>query len=205
MEIELKYLIDDEKVADEIFADDYIESIRDTKEECVDMDAIYYDTADRSLTGQEMAFRIRREGTSHVATLKWDGTSDNGMHKRQEINVPVSDEKLIEQPEITIFDQSDMSDVLAAVCGSRKLLPLIEVSFVRRVIRLDTGKSISELSVDRGEIIAGGKKSPVLELEIELFSGNEKEIVDIGNKLSEKYHLKPENKSKFERGYELLP
>lgn len=205
MEIELKYLLGDEEKADEIFADEFVNQIKDEKaEEKIDMDAVYYDTEERSLTEQKIAFRVRKEGEQYIATLKWDGTSDNGMHKRQEINVPVSDEKFAVSPDATIFSQSEMSEVLEAIIGSKKLNPLIEVKFTRRLIRLDTGKSISELSIDIGKIKANGKTIPISELEIELFSGNEEDIVGIGNKIAQKYDLHPENKSKFERGYELL-
>lgn len=205
MEIELKYLIDDAAKINDIFSDEYIVGIRDEKkEEMIPMHAVYYDTEDRRLTEEGIALRIRKEGERNIGTLKWHGTSEDGMHKRQEINVPVSDEAMTLAPEISIFDQSEMSEVLEAVVGTRRLLPMMEVDFMRRLIRLDTGKSISEMSADSGEIKANGKTIPILELEIELFSGNEEEIVEIGRRISEKYQLKPGNKSKFERGYELL-
>jgi len=125
------------------------------------------------------------------------------MHKRQEINVPVSDDAA-GTPDLNIFSQSEMSDVLEAIVGTREMRPIMEMDFVRRKARLDTGRSICEMSVDMGEVRAGGKKIPISELEIELFSGNEEDIIKIGEELSEKYGLKPENKSKFQRGYELI-
>lgn len=203
MEIELKYLINDKDDADRIFADVSVAGFIDKEVSSITMDAVYYDTAEKSLTEQGIAFRIRKEGDCYIGTLKWNGTSDNGMHKRQEINVPVSEEAA-GTPDLDIFRQSEMSDVLEAIVGTKKLLPLMEVDFVRRLARLDTGRSICEMSVDTGEIRAGGKKAPIYELEIELFSGNEEDIIKIGTELSEKYGLKPENKSKFQRGYELI-
>jgi len=203
MEIELKYLIDGGEKAEMIFADKTVISMIDKDEETMNMDAVYFDTADMSLTEQGIAFRIRKEGSSYIGTLKWNGSSENGMHKRQEINVPVSDDAA-GTPDLNIFSQSEMSDVLEAIVGTREMRPIMEMDFVRRKARLDTGRSICEMSVDMGEVRAGGKKIPISELEIELFSGNEEDIIKIGEELSEKYGLKPENKSKFQRGYELI-
>ena len=203
MEIELKYLIDGREKAEMIFADKTVISMIDKDEETMNMDAVYFDTADMSLTEQGIAFRIRKEGSSYIGTLKWNGSSENGMHKRQEINVPVSDDAA-GTPDLNIFSQSEMSDVLEAIVGTREMRPIMEMDFVRRKARLDTGRSICEMSVDMGEVRAGGKKIPISELEIELFSGNEEDIIKIGEELSEKYGLKPENKSKFQRGYELI-
>ena len=94
MEIELKYLIEDKAVIDQIFADPYLSSIKDEKtEEKMEMHAVYFDTEDRRLYREGIAFRVRKEGTRIVGTLKWNGSSEDGMHKREEINVPVSDEE----------------------------------------------------------------------------------------------------------------
>ena len=83
MEIELKYRIEDETVIDTIFQDPYIEMIKDKQtEETIKMYAIYFDTEDRRLLKEGIAFRIRREGCSLQATLKWNGSSEEGMHRR---------------------------------------------------------------------------------------------------------------------------
>ncbi|MBR1990141.1 MAG: inorganic triphosphatase, partial [Firmicutes bacterium] len=71
-------------------------------------------------------------------------------------------------------------------------------------VRIDTGKSISELSVDKGEVRAGEKSAPILELEIELFSGEEADMAVIGETLAEKYGLQASNISKFKRGLDLI-
>ena len=88
--------------------------------------------------------------------------------------------------------------------GKRTLLPVMDIFFSRRQMRLDTGKSICELSVDRGEIVAGGRTAPIAELEIELYSGEEDDMKALGDTVCEKYQLSPEDASKYKRGLDLM-
>ncbi len=205
MEIELKYAVKNEEVMQRVLQDPYLESIkdRDTEEE-LEMHAVYFDTEDRRLYRDGIAFRVRKEGRKLVATLKWNGSSEDGMHKREEINVPVSDETKLTTPDIQIFDQSEMCQVLTELVGKRTLIPMMDIYFVRRQVRIDTGKSINELSVDVGKIVCGEKTVPISELEIELYSGEEADMLALGQQISEKYALIPEDKSKYKRGLDLI-
>ncbi len=205
MEIELKYRMEDESVMDRIFQDSYIEMIKDKQTEAsIDMYAVYFDTEDRRLLKEGIAFRIRREGCSLQATLKWNGSSEDGMHKREELNITVDDPEKLHAPDIDIFSQSDMGDALLEIVGAEPLVPLMEVDSVRHQVRIDTGKSISELSVDKGEVRVGEKSAPILEMEIELFSGEEADMMQLGESLAEKYGLQASNISKFKRGLDLM-
>jgi len=205
MEIELKYAIDHVDVAEEIFQDPYIQMIKDKQtEESIDMHAVYFDTEDRRLYREGIAFRVRKEGDIMQATLKWNGSSEDGMHKREEINAPVDDVEKLHTPDVEIFAQSEMCDVLKGLVGERKLMPMMETDIVRHQVRIDTGKSISELSVDKGEVRACGKSAPILEMEIELFSGDEEDMKALGEELAKKFGLRAENISKFKRGLDLM-
>ena len=205
MEIELKYAIENEQTAKEIFQDPYIEMIKDKQtEEDVRMHAVYFDTEDRRLHREGIAFRVRKEGEFLQATLKWNGSSEDGMHKREEINAPVDDETKLYHPDVEIFAQSEMCQALKDIVGERTLVPLMETDILRSQVRIDTGKSISELSIDKGEVKCCGKSAPILELEIELLSGDEEDMKSLGAELAEKFGLKGENTSKFKRGLDLM-
>jgi len=168
------------------------------------MHAVYFDTEDRRLYREGIAFRVRKEGDIMQATLKWNGSSEDGMHKREEINAPVDDVEKLHTPDVEIFAQSEMCDVLKGLVGERKLMPMMETDIVRHQVRIDTGKSISELSVDKGEVRACGKSAPILEMEIELFSGDEEDMKALGEELAKKFGLRAENISKFKRGLDLM-
>ena len=204
MEIDLKYLFEDEASKDAIFNDKYILKVKDEGSETVTpMHAIYLDTQDNALMKKEIAFRVRHEYSKYVATLKWGGSAEEGLHVRGELNVPV-DEGFLEAPTLEVFKGSEIYDEIADVAGSKKLVSVMEMNFVRREIRLDTGLSIDVLSVDEGEIKTADGTLPLLELEIELYTGDKDDMIALGRKLEEKYHLKRGNRSKYQRGLELL-
>ena len=205
MEIELKYLVDSYSKIDKIFSDSYIVSIMDEdSEEEIEMEAVYFDTAERRLSREGIIFRVRREGNKIIATLKWNGVSEEGLHKREEINVPVVDEDKLRNPDIDIFSQSQMHQTLIDLIGEKELVPVMTMEFVRRQVRIDTGVCICELSADTGEISCGGKTAPISEIELELYSGSDADMEKLGEQLCDKYYLKPGVKSKFKQGLDLL-
>ncbi len=205
MEIELKYSIDNRDKIEQIFSDSSVLEIKDeNSEENIDMHAVYFDTEDSAFSKNSIAFRIRREGSKLMATLKWGGSSVGEMHKREEINIPVNDEGQLECPDLTIFEQSQAGPMLEKLASGKKLVPLMDIDFLRKQVRLDTGKAICELSIDEGKVICGGKEDKILEMEIELYSGEEAEIVRLGEEISSKYGLQPGKISKFRRGLNLL-
>ena len=205
MEIELKYRMEDVSVMDAIFQDPYIEMIKDKQtEESIEMFAVYFDTEDRRLHDAGIAFRIRKEGDVIIATLKWKDSSEGGMHRREELNVPIVDEAMLHTPDIRIFEQSDIYQMMEDIVGERTMVPLMEVHSLRHQVRIDTGLSICELSVDKGEVRVGEKAAPILEMEIELFSGEEADMIALGEGLAEKYGLEASNISKYKRGLDLM-
>ena len=204
MEIELKYRLRDKRDADRIFADFEVRKYAESRQpEAVPMYSVYYDTEDLDLRRGKVAFRVRRAGDDHEATLKWNGASGQGMHRREEMNIRITEEQSL-APEIGIFEQSEIYPMLEELTGGKKLVPVLEMFFERKILRLDMGTSISELSCDVGRIMAGGKEAPILELEIELFSGEEGDIVRLGSHLADRYGMEPEDVSKYQRGLDLL-
>ena len=49
------------------------------------------------------AFRIRLEGSRYIATLKRRSSAEAGLHKREEINAPVTDDDFVDNPTLSIF------------------------------------------------------------------------------------------------------
>ncbi|MGI6177053.1 MAG: inorganic triphosphatase [Eubacterium sp.] len=203
MEIELKYSLDSVEQIDSILNDEEIKSMTDEGSlETFPIVSRYFDTADMRLTHERVAFRVRKEGRRYIATLKWNGHSESGMHEREENNVPVS-EKEMSEPTVEIFKQSPMYEKLKQMIGERELSVLMTTEFERRQVRLDNGNVICELSFDTGEVHCDGRSAPLQEMEIELYSGSREEMEKIGEYITGKYGLKPENKSKFGRGLDL--
>ena len=92
----------------------------------------------------------------------------------------------------------------AAAAGGKKLLPLMEVEFLRRQLMVDTGRSIDVVSLDLGQVKTPQGSSDIAELEIELYSGEREDMLALGSRLAAKYNLKMCDISKFQRGLALL-
>ena len=96
--------------------------------------ARYFDTPDFDLAKNDMAYRVRKEGCRWVAALKWKGHSEGALHMREEINVPVNDDKAA--PEV--FGESEIGAELMRVIGEKPLYSMLETRFHRRRFRIDT-------------------------------------------------------------------
>ena len=205
MEIEMKYGIGDKETAEYIWDDEYLLSIEeaDTREKVM-MKAAYFDTEDLILSRNDIALRVRMEGARIVATLKWRGKNEGGLHTREEINVPVTDEACFIAPDPQLFKESEIGQEEIALIGFKKLHSILETNFLRSRFRIDSGDGIMEVSIDRGEIVTDKGTEPICELEIELFSGEQNALELVTHKVAEKYGLQPETRSKYARGLALL-
>ncbi len=201
MEIELKYRIPTPEIADEIWKDKmffHLEEEGSREELC--FDAKYFDTEDWALSKNEMAYRVRKEGTSWVASLKWKGHTEGALHVREELNVPVADG----EPDPEVFHGSEIGEHLKEVIDGRPLKCLLETRYHRRRFRIDTGDGLYEMSLDDGWIITPYGQDRILEVELELFSGETEELERLGASMCEKYRLEKEERSKYARGIELI-
>lgn len=205
MEVELKYLLDSKETADAIFNDAYLFSIeeKETREKMF-FKAAYFDTEDYILSKHDIAFRVRMEGEQLIASLKWRGKVEGGLHRREEINVPVDDPQCYIMPSTEIFCESDIGKEVIRLVGEKPLISLMEMGFLRSRFRVDTGDSIVEVALDMGEILTDKGNLPIMELELELYTGEEKDLMKLGARLSKSYPLVPFNESKYLRGRKQL-
>ncbi len=218
MEIELKYPTSKDtgkKILDDLKAE------KGAELRVIPMEAIYYDTEDKGLRDKKLTYRIRKEGSKNVLTIKYGRGSDKGnkgLHRREEINIPVSDD-FIEKPGIDVLEDTPVykefdkavggqySDDLGIMLPLKPLKPLMVMVFTRTEADItlgEEGRSSAVLSYDEGEIRAGGAIEPISEIEIELSDGFEEDLLEFGENLSKKYGLQGGNKSKYARGLKLL-
>lgn len=197
-EVEIKFQITDLKIGDDILA-----ALQSGKYGQPDLpwfdtlEAYYYDTPDKALHRCRLAYRIRREKGCWVATVKGGGKSAGGLHTRQEYNVVV-DGCL---PSIAPFVGTDIGDKLQDAIGESRLELLFITRFERRALMVKMpDDSVIEAAVDRGEIVAGNKQDSILELELELKSGDTGTLLKLGAVLAERYPLLLESRSKYYRG-----
>lgn len=207
MEVELKYAVPDKETMEKIWDDEYVSEIEEEGSRAsILMKAAYFDTEDYILSKNDIAFRVRMEDSKFVASLKWNDKDQSirGLHMREEINVPVNDDAIFLSPKPDIFKESAEGRDLLEVVGDSPLVNILEMTFVRKKVRLDNGNCICELSLDEGKIVTDKGTEPISELEIELFSGDQDELMEIGKIISEKYNLQPETINKYARGLRLV-
>ncbi|NMA93338.1 MAG: CYTH domain-containing protein [Clostridiales bacterium] len=204
MELELKYVPVDKSEADAIWEDERLRRYADSSSiETLLMKAVYFDTPSGKLGENSFAVRVRSEGERIFTTLKGPGTVEGGLHEREEINLPCEASCFIESPR-ELFKSFEKGREILELIGDEPLVNLLEMRFLRRRFRINYGSSIMELSIDTGKMIGDGGEIPILELEVELFAGDSKDLLKFGEKLSAKYNLKPENRTKLARGFAVL-
>ncbi len=201
MEIELKYTIPDQETLEKIWNDPFLKDMEEKgSREVEDYFGVYYDTEEYRLLDHDIVFRVRREAGKYVGTLKWNGHNKGALHKREELNVRISEEDIQGGVNPEIFQESDVGQKVLQLLEGKTLVDIMNVNVLRKSFRVDTGKSLLELCLDRGEIITAQGTQSILELEIELYSGEQEDLEEIGKKLQGRYHLESENRSKFARG-----
>lgn len=201
MEIELKYRIPDYNTADRIWENELFAGMEEegSREE-LDLHARYFDTEELDLANSQIAYRIRKEGEHYIATIKWQGISEDGLHRREELSCHVPDETA----DLELFCESDIGEELKSVIEGKDLKMIMETRIKRRRYRIDTGEAILEVSVDKGSVRVDEAEAPVLEVEIELFTGDTEGLLRIGRKMQKQYDLAPEDVTKYAKGIELI-
>jgi inorganic triphosphatase YgiF len=197
-ETELKLSCTDESVWEKILTAEALRSVVvPGSEGTQQLEARYFDTPSHALQKAKLAYRLRLEAGTWIATVKGGGSSKGGLHARMEWNIPV----LHGEPDIEVFSHTDIGAQLQEVVGDEILEPILITSFERRTIDvvMPDGSTI-EVAADRGAIIAGEKTAPILEIELELKTGRPGALFLLGAALAKEYPLLPEPDSKFYRG-----
>jgi inorganic triphosphatase YgiF len=162
------------------------------------VESVYYDTARQELRRAGIALRLRRDGGRWLQTLKADSAQHAGFAARAEWELPVRRKALEPQAFPREEIRSATGIDLARLAG--RLRPVFETRFVRRsgLVQVD-GKASAELAIDRGRILAGRRREPISEVELELISGDTEALLRFAEALA----LPLAYESKAERGYRL--
>jgi triphosphatase len=165
----------------------------------LEVDNVYFDTADRLLRAKRMALRVRRIGRRWVQTLKTESKA-SALSARGEWEVPAPRGRL----DLLRFPQTPLAALLMAHPDA-ELQPVFRTRFRRTLWHADDGAI--EIALDVGEIVAGDRRAPILELELELKSGSADALyrlaLELAGKGSAALVLRPAVDSKAVRGYRL--
>lgn len=129
----------------------------------------YYDTPEAELNTQRAALRVRQANGRFVQTLKTQGELEGAAYRRQEWEWP------LDEPELNV--QLLAETPLSLQADLKRLRPVFETNFTRRIVMLDDGQALIECAVDSGSVIAGEQTRPLHEVELELKSGSPERLM----------------------------
>lgn len=165
----------------------------------VDVDNVYYDTAERLLHANRMALRVRRIGGQWRQTLKTE-SRPGALATRGEWENALPHGRL----DLALLAATPLPALLREHRGAR-LRPVFRTRF-RRTVWHAAGGAI-EIALDQGELVAGRRRLPILELELELRGGSAAALfrlaLDLIGEGRGALALRPEVDSKAARGYRL--
>lgn len=155
------------------------------------MKTVYYDTAERLLSGRKLTLRLRSEGDRSVVCLKAPHPEAHARCEWQLEAERPDDDTLAALTALGAPDGLPRADLLAPLCGAE---------FTRRFALLQfPDGSTAEVAHDTGILTGGGRILPFEELELELKAGAPEPLTVLAARLCKDYGLHEEANSKFAR------
>ncbi|MEN2786098.1 CHAD domain-containing protein [Sphingomonas qilianensis] len=189
-EIELKLELTRD-AANAIAVSDVLANAPKISQQC----SIYFDTPESRLAKAGLSLRIRESGGKRVQTIKSDRGNAAGLFTRTERERTVQDDT-------PVLDDATLISPVLQDCADL-IAPVFEVQIERRTWTLNEHDAEIELVLDRGEVIAGERRSPICELELELKHGPPTALFAIARRLAAVAPVRIGVLTKAERGYRL--
>ncbi|MEO6608886.1 MAG: CYTH and CHAD domain-containing protein [Aestuariivirga sp.] len=162
--------------------------------------ATYYDTPDLRLRKAHSVLRVRTtDGKDPVLCFKSMALDQAKAFQRSEIEVPAP-QGLVD---LSLFG-APTAKLLKRLSGAKSLVAQFDVEAKRQVFIVTHLDAKIEISADVGEIKSSDKISPILELELELKSGEEAALYDLALCLAGEFPLSLSFRTKSERGFRLV-
>lgn len=164
----------------------------------------YFDTLTRTMLTEGYACRKRVSDDGTWVTLKALGDVEGPVHRREELEVKVSD-----KPKSALWPEGPVHDRLCKWIDSASLVSLftLEQTRIKRLVRragqleqASEVEALAELSLDAVRLTLGDQKQVYYVLEVELMSdASEDDLCTISEYIREHWQLPPDSRSKFER------
>lgn len=160
---------------------------------------IYFDTPKLALHQSEMALRLRRNGRQWLQTLKGGGSVQGGLHQRNEWEMAVSGPAL----DFSLPQVGEWSELLPEKMRN-KLQPVFVTDFSRCSRIMSWQGAQIELCMDQGEVSTEQQRASICELELELISGEPRQLFELALAILDIVPFELESVSKAEQGFRLL-
>jgi triphosphatase len=198
-EIELKFFVSEQDVIEKITTFLTQQQLPFAHKE-TSLTNCYFDTKELALRKLDMGLRIRTCADYKEQTIKTAGNIIGGLHQRPEYNVEIAENI----PNLSLFPEKIWPENIELNALQQQLIPLFSTNFIRHTWLIDYSPSTKiELAYDLGVIKSNDSTDNISEIELELLTGNTKDILTLSKLLAEHVALLPGNKSKAARGYAL--
>jgi inorganic triphosphatase YgiF len=161
--------------------------------------SVYFDTDKLELHQRGLSLRVRRIGRRLVQTVKQENSGNAALFARGEWEHDVP----TKQPDLDAVRDTALAPLLNEKLR-RGLKPVFETRVRRMDFQIQNGESEIELSIDKGKVEAGGKSSPLCEVELELKQGQAADLFKLAKTVAQKVPVQLAVNSKADRGYALL-
>jgi len=201
MEVEAKFSLPDQEYLHRLHVTTRLAGFPLAKGQTKVVHDTYMDTPERKILAGGYACRFRQEADGLRITLKGIGGAFGAIHKREEMELILPAVQPIEE-----WPTCPLREKMFQLSNGERINPLFEMHQTRviRSVR-QLGQTIAELSLDDVHVTAGSNEQSYYELEVELKPlGNEGQLTAIAEALQQKWQLRPEHLSKFERALILL-
>lgn len=176
---------------------------RDVQESClllgkpksIELHSTYFDTPDHLLSKAGLSLRIRHSDGTRIQTLKGDGAASAGLFVRSEWERSIDDDRPM------IDDTTPIPTLLGEKV--REIGPIFEVHVHRKIWDIQDNETHIEVALDRGEVVAGDRREPICEFELELKAGVPSDLFAWARRIDAIAAAQLGVLSKAERGYRL--
>jgi triphosphatase len=162
--------------------------------------SVYFDTPKHLLAKAGLTLRVRTQGGRHVQTIKSANGAAAGLSKRHEWEGEIAGP----QPDLTAAEGTPLAALVHRRAVRKNLKPVFETSVARAVRRVVRDGAEIEVAIDEGEVRAGTRRAPVLELELELKRGAPQALFALAAECNRSVSIRLGVESKAERGFALL-
>ena len=160
----------------------------------------YFDTAEQWFRRHDAGLRSRCKAGRYQQTIKLAGQQLGAAHVRPEYNQPCAGVV----PQLAAFPADIWPEHTDITALQQQLTELFRTDFSRQIWLLTLADgSVVEAVLDEGLVLAGGRSQDIVEIELELVSGDAAQLFWLARQLFSKFPLCLGFQSKAERGYRL--
>lgn len=157
----------------------------------------YFDTPARFFSSHKMGLRVREKNKKYELTLKTKGEGVGGLHIHPEYHLALPDE----MPDFVKLVQQYALDIPEPAKIQAELSPLFTTNFSRSIWQIQINQSQIEIALDQGEISSAYLNDKINELELELISGDPKDLFEFLLRMPKYAGMRLGTLNKAHRGY----